>query len=231
MSGGRGGSMRGGRGSDRSGERKEGCGQLKLSQASKVLVHADVLASTPLAAGFPLWLPFGARLAERLDELYLEELGRAMDYLEMEPPLLVEQARYVSRMSKSFDYTNMFSITWDDASYLVRPDNLVEATRVMGRERTRLPLVMQGSLYRSETGSLQPLVRDRHIWRTTQVVQSLDQSEAGAVCDLHFRVFAEFLKQSGLPSLYVKSEPLRNHSQRRLLTFACPSEDEITLTG
>jgi hypothetical protein len=205
---------------------------MKLSATRETLVRADILAPKPLASGFPVWLPFGTRLAERLDALYLEELGAATEFLELEPRLLIDEATYAATTSGSFDYQNMYSMARDDGSgQLVRPDNLVTAAHSLRNQPTRVPVVMQGSLYRSETGDLHPLVRDRHIWRTTQVVHWLGGEDPAGPYEMHATVLARFLARIGIPTLYVESPPLREHSRLRLLTFACPAIEQVTLTA
>ncbi len=205
---------------------------MKLTEIREVLVRAEILAPQPLASGFMLWLPFGTRLAERLDDLYREELSLDTDYLEFETPLLLQEEHYVSVMSEAFDYQNMYTLRADDSRLLVRPDNLLAIAQALARERSVLPIVAEGSLYMAETGSLPPLVRERHIWRCTEIVQWIRQdSEAAVFLEMHWRVFGRVLRSLCIPTLYVESPPLREHSQRRLLTFAFPSAEEITLTS
>lgn len=204
---------------------------MKLQDTTNVLVSAEVLSTQSIAAGYPLWLPFGSRVAERLDTVYLEELARRTDYLELEPPLLVSEEEYGSAISGSFDYKNMYALEFPGGNMLVRPDNLFAAARTLAASPSHLPVVMQGSLYRSETGSLRPLVRDQHIWRTTQVVHWLGEANAEAAFAQHLEVLWSFLSRLALPTVYVESPPLRSHSQRRLLSFSCSDASELTLTS
>lgn len=205
---------------------------MNLRNVRDILVRADVLSTTPIASGYPYWLPFGTRVAERIDALYSEELKRRIDFVEMEPPLLVDRQSYVDAVSASYDYQNM--LWWqppDAPAVLVRPDNLFAATQALAKTPCHLPVVMQGSLYRSETGNLWPLVRDRHMWRTTQVVHWLDGADATEAYLLHTRVFGRLMRRLGIPTIFVDCPPLREHSERRMLTFTPTAVDELTLTS
>jgi hypothetical protein len=195
------------------------------------LVRADVLAPATLAAGFPLWLPFGTRIAERFCATYREELAREMDFVEMESPLLIPKAAYLLATSGTYDYQNMFEVDWPGGPYLLRPDNLVEAARAIAGARCRLPVLMQGSLYRSETERLRPLVRDRHIWCAVQVVHWVDGATVEAEGRCHAQAFSRFLRRIGLFSVHVENPPLRGHSRRGCYTYVFPDSDSVSLVA
>lgn len=204
---------------------------MHMSRLRSLLVQGELLADPPPASGFPLWLPYGTRMVERFEELYRHELSKRTTYEEWDPPLLLDPEEYKGAISASIEYRNMYSIEVAGANRLIRPDNLVASATLLRGDPPHKPILMQGSLYRAETGRLRALIRDKHIWSATQVVHHVEAAAAPAARRLHLNALMEFLRQIGAPSLYLEGGPIRDHSERGLMTLAVPNEDQVTLTA
>jgi hypothetical protein len=204
---------------------------MHLSRLRSILVRGELLANPTPASGFPLWLPYGTRVVERFEELYREELSRRITYEEWDPPLLLDPKVYEAAISASIEYRNMYSIEVADAPRLIRPDNLVASASLLSGDPPHQPILMQGSLYRAETGRLRALIRDKHIWSATQVVHHVETTAAATACKLHLETLMAFLRRIAAPSLCLESGPIRDHSKRGLMTVAVPNDDQITLTA
>lgn len=204
---------------------------MKLDQTAEVLVRAGVISPVNLAGGFPLWMPYGTVLAERFYQIYLEELGRNFDFLEMETPLLIEKEPYTRKMGVSYDYTNMFEVKWAGRTFLLRPDNLAETARAIKEANIHLPVVTFQSLYRSETQKALPLVRDRHIWRMVQVVHWVGEGDTEEAVRKHMEAFSRFLRRLSVAVVHVENPKIRCHSQYGIYSYAVNDPSEMSLVG
>lgn len=201
---------------------------MTLADARDRLIKAEVLAPAAAGAGFPIWLPYGTCLGERLHELYLEELGRHTGYQEIETPALIDSDAYRAGLAeRQHDYGNMYQVDLGGRPMIARPDNLVAASAAIKARQLLVPVVAQNSLYRSVTGALRPLVLDRHVWRATQVVHAPGTADARAAMDLHLRTCSALLTRLGLPTLWVEKPPLPRHSKRSIFAYTCPAEGEV----
>lgn len=201
---------------------------MTLADARERLVQADIIAPTGGGHGFPVWLPFGTLIAERLEEIYLEELAGATSFELIRMPALLDSAQYRAALAaRHHEYRNMYELELDGREALARPDNLAPAAAAIVSRQLSVPLVAQGSLYRAVTGALRPLVLDRHVWRATQVVHRVDAGEIEAAMELHLHVCSRLLKRLGLPALWVDKPALARHSKRSVFAYLCPSEDEV----
>ena len=178
-------------------------------------------------------MPFGARLAERLETIFLNTLSEEREFVEIEPPLLIPEEDYQAAMRNSFDYGNMCVLEHEGRPHLLRPDNLFIAARALCASRIwDVPVAMPSqSFYRTETNGIAPLVRDCHIWQTTQIVEWVREAPVEATLARHVRVFTRFLERLCIPTLTIDAGSLRTHSRRRILTYSCTDLHEITMTG
>lgn len=202
-----------------------------LRRIAGTLIAADVLAHRPLADGFPLWLPFGTRIAERVTDAFLQSLAASTPYLELEGMPLVPCDDYQAVMSTSFDYQNMYVLAWNGARHVVRPDNLVVAAAALARDPVHLPVVMAGACYRAETGDMKPLVRDHQMWCAVQTVHWLPDDRWQEGCALYMRVLDGFFRKLGVPVLTAEVDGIRQYSHAGYFTYAFPSSAEISLTS
>lgn len=204
---------------------------MSVQKGIQVLRQAGALTTAEMASGFPLWLPFGTEIAERFYKTYMEELGRETDFVELESPLLIRRDIYTETTETTYDYRNMFSLEVGSEEYIVRPDNLVAAAQAMTRARCQLPVVMQGSLYRSESEHLRPLFRDRHIWCVVQVAQNCESDAITDTMSRHYKVFDRFLQRLCLAVQHVDNPPIRNHSLGGIYSYVFPDPESLALIG
>ena len=205
---------------------------MPLSPLTRLLVRSEVISECSIASGFPLWLPFGCTLAEQFDEIFREVLSESFQVNRCSSPILAHAAQYRSMLGSSYDYSNMFEIHQHGTELIVRPDNLFCVADILAVEPAIKTLLFQGSVYRTEKRGLKALIRDRHIWKTSQVVNiACDEQVQQERLELLNRALTRFHDILLLPYLSIEAPSLRDHSSKRLLSFSPWSSSEITLTS
>lgn len=196
----------------------------------RLLVDAEVLSPFNYAPGFPAFLPAGVMLVRRMQDTYIDRAAREMSLIEFSTSALKEADKHGDAYRALYEYTNVYELELPGGRYAVRPDSLAELISLGSRHQGQAVLC-QSPLFRAETSDPQPLIRDKHIWGVSQVVQQVSEGDASAALQLHSRVFLDFSTALLLPTLVVDAPPLRNHAQAHRLTFSTTPDGRTWLTS
>ncbi|MFN8074471.1 MAG: hypothetical protein U0Q15_03500 [Kineosporiaceae bacterium] len=214
----------------------------------RTLSRGDVVAAVPLAPGFPCWLPHGTSLVDRVEEIvrasvdaHAARLG--MDpFLDLDVELAFAAQPYCRQISETLEYRNMYALQGgphlglSDGEHLVRPDNVLSATRFLRGRARPTGVICAGSLWRADTQRMAPAVRDRHMWQAVELLAAVPHgSDAGpgvpALLHAMWQVLGDVADAIGLPQIYYASPGLRDHSDRCLLSLSVPTPETLTLTS
>jgi hypothetical protein len=194
------------------------------------LVQAGLISPFDYAPGFIALLPRGVRAVDLLHGLYGRSLEERMAVRVIDSPSVETVAAYREDYGATYDYQNFFSLQLDGGMHVVRPDSLASMVKLSAL-LPDVALLNPRPLFRAETADPAPLIRDRHLWGALQCVHHVASEPFEPVWEAHAAAFASFLTAIKLPSLAVQAPPLREHAERRLLTFSLTADGRLWLTS
>jgi hypothetical protein len=197
----------------------------------RLLVDAGVVSPFAYASGFPAILPYGHALVCAIHDVYVNQLSRTRRVGVLCPPIAFDATSYRDAFAATFDYANVYRAAIAGQDVAIRPDSLPWLVAQANGWPTDHALVSHAPLFRAETADPQPLLRDRHIWGATQVVDIASKGDLDDVVSAHVAALVGLHSALLLPVLVVEAPPLRRHARRRLLSFTGTRDGKLWLTS
>ncbi len=198
----------------------------KLKEMKKTLELAEVIDLGGYGKGLPLWLPYGLKIAERINDLFIAHLQKKLDFEIIDHPNLIPLEEYSSLFDK-VGFENVYVLE-GEKKYVLRPDTLQFNFEYILQKDINAALSISSG-FRVETGITVPLFRDRHIWPFIQFNSMCDNTDLENLLQKNVSALAELFEDMCFPYFFVDSGKKRNYAGNQINGMTFMESGELTI--
>ena len=203
---------------------------MSVAPVRQLLAQAQLISAFDYAPGYVGLLSRGVRAIDRLHAAFARLATDLLPVRVVASPELTEVETYRERYGASHDYQNVYALTTPSGRHVVRPDSLAEMVS-QGAATPGTMLANPRPIFRADTTSPSPLMRDKHLCGVVQAVTVTDPTTCDAVLRDHAQLVTALHTEIRLPMLLVEAPPLRAHADRRYLSFCVTPNGRLWLTS